>query len=382
MNHRFIQIHALTTYPASLLNRDDAGFAKRIPFGGQVRTRISSQCLKRHWRTFDGPGGLGDIEAPRSVRSRHTFEKMVVGPLLDEGMDEEAVRSNTAKVMKALKLGEPDKKKDTAQTGQITVLGRPEVDHLRGLVRQAVAGDVSIDDLLKSERANLKALTTGAGLEAALFGRMVTSDLLARCDAAIHVAHAFTVHAHQGETDYFSAVDDLPNAEEDGAGAGHIGNTELASGLYYLYVVVDVPLLLSNLTGGEGEAVSPEAPALAAAALAALLRSIATVSPGAKKGSTAPYAYAQTLLLEGGDTQPRSLANAFFRPVSPRGDILRNAYDQIGAFLADHDQMYGRHESRVLAGLKLPEGFAAQVGAEGPSTLDGLAETIASWVSA
>ena len=30
---RFLQIHTLTSYPASLLNRDDAGFAKRMPFG-------------------------------------------------------------------------------------------------------------------------------------------------------------------------------------------------------------------------------------------------------------------------------------------------------------------------------------------------------------
>jgi CRISPR system Cascade subunit CasC len=48
---RFIQIHFLTSYPASLINRDDVGFAKRIPFGPAVRTRISSQCLKHHWRT-------------------------------------------------------------------------------------------------------------------------------------------------------------------------------------------------------------------------------------------------------------------------------------------------------------------------------------------
>ena len=46
---RFLQIHTLTSYPASLLNRDDAGFAKRMPFGDATRTRISSQCLKRHW---------------------------------------------------------------------------------------------------------------------------------------------------------------------------------------------------------------------------------------------------------------------------------------------------------------------------------------------
>ena len=35
----FIQIHALTSYHPSLLNRDDAGFAKRIPYGGLSNVR-------------------------------------------------------------------------------------------------------------------------------------------------------------------------------------------------------------------------------------------------------------------------------------------------------------------------------------------------------
>ena len=39
---KFVQIHYLTSYPAALLNRDDAGLAKRIPFGGVTRTRVSS----------------------------------------------------------------------------------------------------------------------------------------------------------------------------------------------------------------------------------------------------------------------------------------------------------------------------------------------------
>jgi CRISPR system Cascade subunit CasC len=46
----FLQIHYLTSYHASLLNRDDAGLAKRITFGGVPRLRISSQSQKRHWR--------------------------------------------------------------------------------------------------------------------------------------------------------------------------------------------------------------------------------------------------------------------------------------------------------------------------------------------
>lgn len=84
MNNRFIQIHFLTSYPSSLLNRDDAGFAKRVPFGGTVRTRVSSQCLKRHWRTFEGEFSLREL-GDLSIRSRITFDRFVVEPLVAEG---------------------------------------------------------------------------------------------------------------------------------------------------------------------------------------------------------------------------------------------------------------------------------------------------------
>jgi len=47
---RFLQIHTLHSYTAALLNRDDTGQAKRLTYGDTQRTRISSQCLKRHWR--------------------------------------------------------------------------------------------------------------------------------------------------------------------------------------------------------------------------------------------------------------------------------------------------------------------------------------------
>ena len=58
---RFLQVHTLTSYTAALLNRDDSGLAKRLPYGGALRTRISSQCLKRHWRIADDPHALDRI---------------------------------------------------------------------------------------------------------------------------------------------------------------------------------------------------------------------------------------------------------------------------------------------------------------------------------
>ncbi|MCV2445698.1 type I-E CRISPR-associated protein Cas7/Cse4/CasC [Paracoccus sp. DMF] len=68
----FLQAHFLAPYTAVLLDRDDAGLAKRLPYGGHLRTRVSSQCLKRHWRLADDPHALDRIDGAdgRGVRPR------------------------------------------------------------------------------------------------------------------------------------------------------------------------------------------------------------------------------------------------------------------------------------------------------------------------
>lgn len=378
---RFIQIHTLTSYPASLLNRDDAGFAKRIPFGGATRTRISSQCLKRHWRVFDGEVSLRTIDAPQSVRSRASFEEHVVKPLVKEGVDDSIARAAAEKLLsillgsdakqekaakakgksKAKKEGEEHVAEDETGTGeavktkQVTVLGRPELAYLGTLAREACSQAKTPKDAenaiakrlkdTKGLKANIEALHPGsleAGLSAALFGRMVTGDILSRSDAALHVAHAFTVHAQQSESDYFSAIDEIVRDEGE-QGSGHINASELTSGLFYGYIVVDVRQLASNL-GGNGQ--------LAGDVVERLMQMVATVSPGAKLGATAPYAYSHLVLAESGRAQPRTLANAFLEPVSTRGDLPRNTYEALADHLSELDGMYGKEGERAHAGLK------------------------------
>ncbi len=386
---KFIQIHTLTSYPASLLNRDDAGFAKRIPFGDGTRTRISSQCLKRHWRGFEGLESLRHVGAPMSVRSRITLDHEVFQALKKEGVDEALAREVTEQV-KAAVFGKSDKakaKEDAAEkkpgdgaatvaagrTEQVTVLGRPEIDYFLAHARAVCAERPSIKEVkakvearFKDARKNLEALRTGAGLDAALFGRMVTSDVLARCDAAVHVAHAFTVHAEFAETDYFSAIDELEREREDAQlGSGHIGTSELTSGLFYGYVVVDVPLLVSNVESCEAPRWRDADRTLSAEVIRRLVHLVATVSPGAKLGSTAPHAYAQAVLVESGDAQPRTLANAFLRGVA-RSDLLGKTYRALDEHVAAFDGMYGwdgrRSHAAMHAGDTLPEArFGARV---------------------
>ena len=362
---RFIQISTLHSYPAALLNRDDSGLAKRIPFGGVVRTRISSQCLKRHWRMAEDQWALHNVDpnASNAVRSRALFSQRLAEPLQKEGFSEDVVIAVLGEFQKSL-YGESAKakKKDKGESkhpldrSEVIVLGLPEIEflleHARHLCQEAdgeaKAASKAAKDYLKSRKKDFHALVQGAGLDGAMFGRFISGDPEARVSAAVHVAHALTVHAEASETDYFTAVDDLLTASE--GGSGHLGAAELTSGLYYNYVVVDVPLLVSNLTGCRADLWLSQDKELAGRVVCHLIHLIATVSPGAKLGSTAPYDWAGLVLAEAGERQPRTLANAFLDPVRVEGDgMFHRAVSVLCDYVADMDHMYGSHEQRWLA---------------------------------
>jgi CRISPR system Cascade subunit CasC len=369
---RFIQIHALVSYSAALLNRDDSGLAKRLPFGGTVRTRISSQCLKRHWRTTDDEWALSKIGPEMAVRSRKVPEERILPALEAAGIGTPESRKAATDAL-AVALYSKSAVKDPSSR-QALLIGEPEIAYLIEKAKLAAAeGDAkaatdAIETLFKKEeKKNLSAMLSvkgklNAGLEAALFGRMVTSDPDANTDAAIHVAHAFTVHREEAETDYFTVVDDL----ETGTGAGGIFDTELTAGLFYVYVVVDVSGLISNL-GGDA--------ALAGKVIEHLLHLISTVSPGAKKGSTAPYAYADLVLVETGARQPRSLANAFRD--AGRASV-RDATQRLSNHLGRLDAMYGAGETRRAAALDAGVSLPATAP---PIPLNALAASVAAEVA-
>ena len=350
---RFLQIHSLHGYSAALLNRDDSGLAKRISYGGAIRTRVSSQCLKRHWRTASGEHALEGIDgATAALRSRETVTRRIVEALKEEGFAPDVVDA----VGKEFQMAVYGDKGSELKSRQPLLLGTPEVDYLAGQARRlakksadAGAAAKAAAEWRKEARANLRQLRESCslpgGLVAALFGRMVTSDVEANIDAAIHVAHAFTVHEEESESDYFTVVDDLHRLEDDG-GADHIGETELTSGLFYGYVVVDRGVLLRNL-GDDTE--------MAAEVVQRLVHLVATVSPGAKLGSTAPYGFAPWLLVEAGDRQPSSLAEAFRDPCAPRVAAAEAALAQ---HLERLDRAYGNGEARramSLSGTSVPE---------------------------
>ena len=364
---RFLQIHTLSAYTAALLNRDDSGLAKRLPFGGVLRTRVSSQCLKRHWRHAEDVHSLyGIAGVTEDFRSRELVTLKVMEPLRQE-FPEEIVEALEPEVQAAV-YGPKGIEKKSRQT---LLLGTPEIDWLRveteRLVNAALAaadGDVerAAELVAKAAKAwrheyqpNFQAMREATqlpgGLAAALFGRMVTSDPAANIAAPVHVAHAFTVHEEEAEYDFLTAVDDLA---ADAPSIDLLHETELTSGLFYGYVVVDLNGLVSNLGDDAG---------IAGRVLHNLVYLVAEISPGAKQGSTAPYGRAAFMLLEAGHRQPRSLAEAWRTPCPA------NAAPAVAA-LASHlqtlDDVYATGEERRFMSL----GDDAVPGAERGSLAD------------
>jgi CRISPR system Cascade subunit CasC len=315
----FLQLHFLTPYAPSNLNRDDLGRPKTALFGGSQRLRVSSQSLKRAWRTSDVfEAELADHLGTRTKR----FGDLVL-PILQKGLDEKKAKklaSQLAEQFGAVKDG-------GLRTEQLAHITPEEKRHLEKLAAKLAREDGRAPT--EEELASLVGHAKGAA-DIALFGRMLAAKTEFNVEAACQVAHAISIHKVAIEDDYFTAVDDLKTDEED-AGAGHVGTQEFASAVLYHYVCVDRALLAESLGNDE---------ALVAKTLRALGDACLTVAPNGKQNSFASRSRAHFALVEKGTAQPRSLAAAFLHPVTG-DDLLAQGVKALQDTREKLDKVYG-----------------------------------------
>ena len=94
--NKFVQLHILTNYGPSNLNRDDLGRPKTVVVGGTQRLRVSSQCLKRAWRTadvFEAETGIRTKEIGVKIKIALTTE-LTLKQVID-GADAETAKKST-----------------------------------------------------------------------------------------------------------------------------------------------------------------------------------------------------------------------------------------------------------------------------------------------
>jgi len=201
---------------------------------------------------------------------------------------------------------------------------------------------------LETNRAALMK-ACGSAMDIALSGRMATSGLMTKIDAALAVAHAITTHTVDGDLDWFTAVDDLTQAAGE-TGSAHLDTQEFSAGVFYRYASLNLGQLQQNL-GDVGREQALEV-------AAHTLHMLATVIPEAKRNSTAADNPADFVCVALSD-QPISLANAFEEPVKSKRGFLKPSIEQLAAYkeriyqgyeLDDRVGFFSLHETGSLQG--------------------------------
>ncbi len=340
---RFIQLHLLTAYPPANLNRDDLGRPKTAKMGGYDRLRVSSQCLKRTWRTSDifehamadhigtrtKEMGLKIYDILKKKEINHKEAIKWTKPIAGVFGKLKELSKKEKGGLKDLSKGEREKKELVElEIEQLAFFDTEEEKAITALTNAVAArGEGPNNDELELLRTKMHAV------DIALFGRMLASKPTYNIEAACQVAHAISVHPIVIEDDYFTAVDDLNKGLED-MGAAHIGETRFAAGLFYSYICINRELLINNLDGNEE---------LANKAIRALTEVAVKVAPEGKQNSFASRAYASYVLAEKGDQQPRSLSVAYLKPINHRenDDFIHGSIGALVKQKNSFDGVYG-----------------------------------------
>lgn len=339
----FIQLHLLTAYAPSNLNRDDLGRPKTAKMGNTDRLRISSQSLKRAWRTSDC--FYQSLSDHIGVRSRRFARDWVYKPLIDNGISEKIAKESAIKI--ANQFGKV--KNEKSPKDSLSNLEIEQLVHISSNEQQAIKQlvDVLISEKREPSDDEVKLLRKeNSSIDIALFGRMLADSPAFNIEAACQVSHALGVSTVTIEDDFFTAVDDLNNNDVD-AGSAHLGERGFASALFYTYVCISRDLLLENLNGDE---------ALVEKTLKALTESAAKVAPTGMQNSFASRAYTSYLLIEKGSQQPRSLAVAYFNPIRSQ-DMVNDAISRLEEQRDKFDKVYGQcADSRYVLNSETGEG--------------------------
>jgi CRISPR system Cascade subunit CasC len=351
-----IEIHAIQNHSPANLNRDDLGAPKTCYFGGVMRSRISSQCLKRSIRTSEQfealLGGVASRKLAQLISAKEPGSPEFI---------------KATRILKLCGIAPKEKKggahddnlKDDKSAGRVYT-SRQAIHEMSVLLMQ----DGKSDQALASEFARLIAKYTAVP-DMALCGRMlepkkakkgksaaaddeggeksqetgVWKGLDLTVEAALQVAHAISTHEARPEVDYFVAADDVPG---DDAGAAYVDEAMFASACFYKYFSIHWEQLLGNLAGFQGNKEH-----LAAHTVGAFLRGAAMTTPTGKQNSFAAHNPPDGMLVEIKQS-PVSYANAFASPVPCKGprDMVPESIAGLGKYVHDLDVGYGRPEKR------------------------------------
>jgi CRISPR system Cascade subunit CasC len=357
-----LELHILQNFAPSNLNRDDTGSPKDCEFGGHRRARISSQCFKRAIRQAFKHERLID-EANLASRTKRLVGQ-IASQLKEKGRDEDEAKRVVETLLGGVSLKAKEEKGEV-KTQYLLFLGADEIaevtdlcdrhwDALLEIVPAEAVGEEqnakkgkakdakkAAKDAVPPEisKAMLEALRGGKkgtnAADLALFGRMLADLPDKNFHAASQVAHAISTNKISMEFDFYTAVDDLK--PDDNQGSDMLGTVEFNSACFYRYANVDVEQLKKNLDG-DAE--------LASKTIEAFIRAAVTAVPTGKQNSMAAQNPPSFVLAVAREAGLWSLANAFVKPVRPKGesDLVEESIKALDEYWGDLTGMYGKEQ--------------------------------------
>lgn len=370
MTDDFLNLHVLVTSSVANANRDDTGAPKQVTYGGVTRHRLSSQAMTRAKRmdfeltaggdqvSYRAKGGMIDLAltqaAELAVQSGQPLTDDEEGKLRASlTTSVSALVMNRAKAVKAAAErargrrardaksstaldpavlavdadgipADDDAAEDTGKKDTLTWLAEHEVHDLVARSVAAVRGGSEAGDFV-NKRGRTQSLSIAA------FGRMFAFRPDLQNEAAVQRSHAFTTHAADIEPDYFTAVNDLPQAGE-GGGAGHLDMAQYGGGTFYWHANVDRRQLWATWIAGDDDNVTR-------ARLQAFFESLLLALPSGKQTTTA-YKTVPDAVLVVPAASPVALHQAFEAAVKANDDGFRapsverllDAHERVHAF--------------------------------------------------
>ena len=306
-----LELHLIQNFAPSNLNRSDTGSPKDCTFGGFRRARISSQCFKRaiRWdsnfqKVLTANGG--------SVRTRQMIVEIAKLIASDEIKLDVATKI-VSEIFKEGGIERPEKGEEgeKGNTKLVFYMNGKTISEMAEKFKENWTNltNKETKDTVIKQLGELLAKSVKAP-DIALFGRMLEIDskkpfgkINLGMLGSSQVAHAISTHKVGMEFDYFTAVDDL--LETGQVGAGMIGTVEFNSACFYRYLNVDVAELQKNLQGDED---------LTKATVEAFIRSAIEAIPTGKQNSFATHEKPNFVLAVVREAGMCSLANAFEKP--------------------------------------------------------------------
>ncbi|MGH8246516.1 MAG: type I-E CRISPR-associated protein Cas7/Cse4/CasC [Gammaproteobacteria bacterium] len=333
---RLIEVHILQSFPVSCLNRDDVGAPKTAIFGGAVRARISSQCLKRAIRNC-AKDMLPALN--QGIRSRYIL------PLLAQALEKQKVKTDRAEKLArdiAAFFNEIDKKDERRVKTAMFLSPREIAEIAKALAEIARKKDPTAADIKKAS----KSASRIDAADIAIFGRMVANDSSVSIEGAGMFSHALSTHKAENDIDFFSAVDEA-KPEDVPAGAAITDTLEFTSATYYRYAGLNLDLLADETHLGALSARDRKS------VVDAFLRAAVLAVPGARKNSMNAHTlpgYVLGLVKDKG--QPLQLINAFETPVFSKNGLMDAS---VTALKKHHEELKKTWGIKPAAEVAIPE---------------------------